>query len=87
VQNDSKLSLTLCHLMMVMTENSKARKSKMHTSTVDTMQSHIIDITCTATPLLAHFSLAVKQTLHTSMHAYERQILSGQTDRQADRQT
>ncbi len=73
---------------MIMTENSEARKLKMCAiSTVDTMQSHIIDITCTATPLLAHFSLAVKQTLHTSMHAYERQILSGQTDRQADRQT
>ncbi len=71
VQHYSKVSLTLCHLM-IMTENSEARNLKMCAiSTVDTMQSHIIDITCTATPLLAHFSLAVKQTLHTSVHAYE----------------
>ncbi len=78
---------SLCTTMKVMTENSKARLSRMcTTSTVDTVQSHIIDTMCTEIPLSAHPALAVKRTLHTSLHAYERQVLSGQTDRQADRQ-
>ena len=88
VQNYSIISLALCHLMMLMTENSEARKSKTcTTSTVDTVQSRIIDIMCTATPQSGHPALAVKQTLHTGLHTYERQLLSWQTDKQTSRQT
>lgn len=78
---------SLCTTMKVMTENSKARLSRMcTTSTVDTVQSHIIDTMCTEIPLSAHPALAVKRTLRTGLHTYERQVLSRQTDRQADRE-
>ena len=88
VQNYSKIRLALCNSMMLMTEYSEARKSKMcTTSTVDTVQSRIIDIMCTTTPRSAHPALAVKQTLHTGLHTYERQLLSWQIGKQTSRQT